>query len=131
MVQTAWGALNRELGVTSGDTLLIRGGTTSAGLTAAILAKWTGLRVIATTRREDWCQMLLKTGADEVLIEDGTLSPALRCVRRHRLHGRRGRQRMGTGPLQPDGCDSDGSQADRLVQRSRGFHRHAPARGDR
>jgi NADPH:quinone reductase-like Zn-dependent oxidoreductase len=78
MVQTSWGALNRALGIKSGETLLIRGGTTSVGLTAAILAKRAGLRVIATTRREDRRQMLLETGADEVLIDDGTLAPALR-----------------------------------------------------
>jgi NADPH:quinone reductase-like Zn-dependent oxidoreductase len=81
MVQTAWGALNRALGIKPGGTLLIRGGTTSVGLTAAILAKRAGLRVIATTRHEGRRQMLLESGADSVLIDDGTLAPALR-----RLH---------------------------------------------
>jgi len=78
MVQTAWGALNRALGIKRGETLLIRGGSTSVGLTAAILAKQAGLHVIATTRREERREMLLTNGADTVLIDDGHIAPTLR-----------------------------------------------------
>src|SRR5262245_61276806 len=52
MLQTAYGALTVGLDAQPGQTLLIRGGTSSVGLTAVILAERRGLTVLATTRSQ-------------------------------------------------------------------------------
>ena len=51
MIQTANGSLTIGLDLQPGETLLIRGGTSSVGLAAAALAKQLGATVLATTRR--------------------------------------------------------------------------------
>ncbi len=78
MVQTAYGSLHNSLHLQAGQTLLIRGGTTSVGLTAAILAKKLGATVIATTRKPEREPMLKANGADHVVIDDGQIMAAVR-----------------------------------------------------
>src|SRR5436309_6121694 len=53
MVQTAYGSLTVGLDAQAGQTLLIRGGSSSVGMAAAILAKDSGLTVFSTTRQPD------------------------------------------------------------------------------
>ncbi|KAF7972020.1 hypothetical protein HWV62_19229 [Athelia sp. TMB] len=74
---TAWGALNRSLSLSSSDTLLIRGGSSSVGMSAATLGKtlFSCTRVISTTRAHEKVAAMKAGGADEVVIEvDGKVS---------------------------------------------------------
>ncbi|MCD0465933.1 zinc-binding alcohol dehydrogenase family protein [Flavobacterium sp. ENC] len=78
MFQTAYGSLHRALKIKSGETLLIRGGTSSVGLLALQLAKEAGLFVISTTRNEAKRELLVANGADEVLIDNGSLAEIIK-----------------------------------------------------
>lgn len=74
MFQTVYGSLHSALKIKKGETILIRGGTSSIGLLAAELAKSEGLTVMSTTRDITKTNLLIENGADEVLIDDGNLS---------------------------------------------------------
>jgi len=74
MFQTVFGSLHLALNISRGETLLIRGGTSSIGMLATQLAKNAGLTVIATTRSTDKEKTLRQNGADGVLIDNGQLS---------------------------------------------------------
>lgn len=70
---TALGAL-KSLGLKSGQTLLVRGGTTTVGLATIQLAKTFGLSVTATTRRPEKIKELIAIGADDAILDvDNTL----------------------------------------------------------
>jgi NADPH:quinone reductase-like Zn-dependent oxidoreductase len=74
MFQTTSGSLLQALEVKKGETLLIRGGSSSIGMLACQLAKYYGLTVISTTRNPAKTSILQNNGADHVLIDDGQIS---------------------------------------------------------
>jgi NADPH2:quinone reductase len=80
MFQTAYGSLTVGLEIEAGQTLLIRGGTSSIGMTAASLAKSMGLNVVSTTRNPDKMGLLKDHGVDEVIIDDGMIATKVREV---------------------------------------------------
>ncbi|MCM2534368.1 zinc-binding dehydrogenase [Neobacillus pocheonensis] len=77
MYYTAYASLFDTLRLTKGETLLIRGGTSSVGLAALQLAKSVGATVITTTRNTNKLEFLKKYGADFVLLDDVSLSEQL------------------------------------------------------
>ncbi|GAA4245089.1 zinc-binding alcohol dehydrogenase family protein [Dactylosporangium darangshiense] len=74
-LQTAYGSLTVGLDLRPGQTLLIRGGTSSVGLAAAALARDLGAMVLATTRRPERLDAM---GADHPLIDDGDVAGQVR-----------------------------------------------------
>ena len=77
---TVWGALDKNLQIVAGQTLLIRGATSSIGLTAVTYAKLRGLTVIATTRNTDSIDKLKSMGADHIVIDDGAIHEKVKAI---------------------------------------------------
>jgi NADPH2:quinone reductase len=74
MLQTAYGSLTIGLDMQPGQSLLIRGGTSSVGMAAAVLAKDRGLTVLSTTRRPERAVALTALGVDHVIVDDGAIA---------------------------------------------------------
>jgi len=73
---TAWGALIRDAGVTSGDFVVIPAASSSVGLAAIQIAKDAGAVAIATTRTAEKQQEVLALGADHVIATEEEDLPA-------------------------------------------------------
>jgi NADPH:quinone reductase-like Zn-dependent oxidoreductase len=71
---TAWTCLFRNLEITKGQTLVIRGATSSFGQAALNMAVNAGAQVIATTRNRDRFPTLESLGASRVEVEGPDLS---------------------------------------------------------
>jgi NADPH:quinone reductase-like Zn-dependent oxidoreductase len=78
MFQTAYGSLATSLGLRAGQTLLIRGGTSTVGLSAATIAKDLGATVLATTRSPERAAELRAVGVDHPLVDNGTIADRVR-----------------------------------------------------
>lgn len=80
MFQTVSGSLYEALELKKGETLLIRGGTSSIGILACQLAKHIGATVISTTRNPDKANHLKANGTDHVVIDEGVVNEKVRKI---------------------------------------------------
>jgi NADPH:quinone reductase-like Zn-dependent oxidoreductase len=80
MLQTAHGSLTVGLDLRAGQTLLVRGGTSSVGLAAALLARRLGATVLATTRQPARLGPLAAQGVDHPLLDDGAVAAQVRAI---------------------------------------------------
>jgi NADPH2:quinone reductase len=80
MLQTSYGSLTLGLDGQKGQSILIRGGTSSIGMATAVLAKQLGMTVFSTSRTEGKAAALKKIGVDHVLIDDGNVVAKVRDV---------------------------------------------------
>lgn len=80
MLQTSNGSLTVGLDAQPGQSILIRGGTSSVGMTTAILAKGRGMTVLATTRNPDKTDALEQIGVDHILIDTGEIATQVREI---------------------------------------------------
>ena len=77
---TAWAVLNWGLQAKTGQSILVRGGTSTVGLASIILAKQMGLTVFATSRSEDKFSILKQYGADYTILDNGKISKEVRAI---------------------------------------------------
>jgi NADPH:quinone reductase-like Zn-dependent oxidoreductase len=80
MLQTANGSLTIGLDAQPGQSILIRGGTSSIGMAAAVLAKGLGMTVLSTTRNPAKAEALTEIGVDHVLVDDGEIAEQVRAI---------------------------------------------------
>jgi NADPH:quinone reductase-like Zn-dependent oxidoreductase len=77
---TAWTGLIDNLALKPGETVIVRGATSSVGQAAVNIAADHGASVIATTRRQERGPRLRELGAGEVLIDDGDIAAQVRAA---------------------------------------------------
>ncbi len=82
---TAYGSLLQGLHLSAGDTLLVRGATSTVGQAAIQLAKAMGATVLATSRRTEAFGQLSAIGADHCIADDGNISSQRLPVRPNKV----------------------------------------------
>jgi NADPH:quinone reductase-like Zn-dependent oxidoreductase len=80
MLQTSYGSLTVGLDAQPGQSILIRGGTSSIGMATAVLAKRIGMIVLSTTRSKGRLDVLRSVGVDYPLVDDGDVAPQVRVL---------------------------------------------------
>jgi NADPH2:quinone reductase len=80
MLQTAYGSLTVGLDAQPGQSILIRGGTSSVGMATAVLAKQRDMIVLSTTRSPAKSAALADVGVEHVLIDDGDVARQVREI---------------------------------------------------
>jgi NADPH2:quinone reductase len=77
-LQTAYGSLTVGLDLQPGQSLLIRGGTSSVGFAAATIARDLGATVLSTTRQPDRADALKAHGVNHAVVDAGQVAPSVR-----------------------------------------------------
>jgi NADPH:quinone reductase len=80
MLQTAYGSLTIGLDAQPGQSILIRGGTSSVGMATAVLAKRLDMTVLSTTRSSGKIEALTRIGVDQVVIDDSRIADRVRDI---------------------------------------------------
>ncbi|MDH3730589.1 MAG: zinc-binding alcohol dehydrogenase family protein [Acidimicrobiia bacterium] len=80
MLQTAFGSLTVGLDAQPGQSILVRGGTSSIGMATAVLAEQRAMTVLSTTRSPAKADALEAIGVDHVLIDDGNVAAQVRAI---------------------------------------------------
>ncbi len=83
MLQTSYGSLTIGLDAHAGQSILIRGGTSSVGMATAVLARQRNMTVLATTRNPAKRPALTGIGVNHVLIDDGHIAPQVHAILGH------------------------------------------------
>ena len=78
MLQTSYGSLTVGLDAQPGQSILIRGGTSSVGMATAVLARRLGMTVFSTTRDPDRADVLRDLGVQHPLVDDGDVAAQVR-----------------------------------------------------
>lgn len=80
MLQTSYGSLTVGLDARPGQSILIRGGTSSVGMATAVLARRLGMIVLSTTRHPDRADVLRDIGVQHPLVDDGDVAAQVRSI---------------------------------------------------
>ncbi|MEO1449049.1 MAG: zinc-binding dehydrogenase, partial [Bacteroidota bacterium] len=80
MYLTAWGVVREAIDLQAGQSLLIRGGTSSVGLACTSIAKEMGCTVLATTRKPAKIPILKAAGVDHVLMDEGKVEDQVKEI---------------------------------------------------
>ena len=80
MLQTSHGSLTIGLDAQPGQSILIRGGTSSIGMATAVLAKRLGMTVLSTTRNSNRADALRGVGVDHPIVDDGNVAAQVRAI---------------------------------------------------